>query len=335
MDFGTKKEAYVDRNIVMELVRVTEAGAMAASKFIGTGDKIGADQAATDAIRRALNCLDISGEIVIGEGERDEAPMLYIGEEVGMGGIELDIAVDPLEGTDITANGGENAIAVLAAGSKGSFLNAPDVYMDKLAIGAGYDFSKFDLDMPTAEIIYELARQKGVEPSCIVACILNRPRHAEKIKEVRSTGARIKLIGDGDVAGALATAMPESGIDILLGSGGSPEGVLAAAALRCVGGNIMGRLLFRNDDEKARAAKWGITDLNKVYRTHDLAGGEVMFAATGVTSGTLLQGVTEISGGRTSHSLVMRSKTGTIRKIETIHRDDTSEQVEVSRPSAA
>ena len=332
--YGTKIDAYVDRNIVMELVRVTEAAAMAASEYIGTGDKHGADQVATDAMRRALNCLDIDGTIVIGEGERDEAPMLYIGEKVGLGGVAIDIAVDPLEGTDVTARGGENAIAVIAAGAKGSFLHAPDVYMDKLALGPGYDIDKFSLDMPPEEIVREVARQKGVPANRLMVCVLDRPRHEDLVTAVRRSGARIKFIGDGDVAGALATAMPGSGIDLLLGSGGSPEGVLAAAALRCVGGHILGRLLIRNEAERARAEKWGITDFSKIYRTEELAGGEVMFAATGVTNGTLLQGVTEVPGGQTSHSLVMRSKTGTIRKIETFHTDSKLEVAGRAQPAA-
>lgn len=323
--YGAKVEAYVDRNVVLDLVRVTEAGAMAASEFIGTGDKNAADGAATEAMRRALNQLHISGRIVIGEGEMDEAPMLYIGEEVGRGGQKLDIAVDPLEGTTVTAKGGENAIAVIAAAENGGFLHAPDVYMQKLAIGPGYDISRFDLDMPADEVIRELARQKGVAPNRIMACMLDRPRHKDIAEGVRKAGGRIKFIGDGDVAAALATAMPDGGIDVLLGSGGAPEGVLAAAAMRCVGGNILGRLVFDEETkhQAARAQSMGIRDLKQTFTTTDMARGEVMFAATGVTNGTLLKGVTEVRGGRSSHSVVMRSKTGTIRWIETFHTDMT------------
>jgi fructose-1,6-bisphosphatase II / sedoheptulose-1,7-bisphosphatase len=320
--YGDPVTAYIDRNIAMELVRVTEAAAMASSDYIGTGDKKGADQAATDAMRRALNLLDIDGTVVIGEGERDEAPMLYIGEKVGRGGLKIDIAVDPLEGTDVCARGGENSISVIAAAEGGKFLHAPDVYMEKLAAGPGFDISAFDLDMPAGDIAKKAATQKGVPVNRLVVCMLDRPRHAAHVESLRSVGARIKFIGDGDVAGALATAMPGSGIDLLLGSGGAPEGVLAAAALRCVGGNILGRLMFRTDEERERARAMGINDLKRTYATTDMAAGEVMFAATGVTTGALLQGVTEVAGGRTSHSLVMRSKTGTIRKIETFHRND-------------
>ncbi|MBI1364055.1 MAG: class II fructose-bisphosphatase [Proteobacteria bacterium] len=306
----------------MELVRVTEAAAMASAEYIGTGDKKGADQAATDAMRRALNCLDIDGTIVIGEGERDEAPMLYIGEKVGTGtGMKIDIAVDPLEGTDVCARGAENSISVIAAAEHGKFLHAPDVYMEKLALGAGYDISKFDLDMPADAVVREVARQKGVPVNRVMVCMLDRERHQPLMAGVRKAGARIKLIGDGDVAGAIAAVMPDSGIDVLLGSGGAPEGVLAAAALRCMGGNILGRLVFKNDAQIERAQSMGVRDPKQTFTTTDMASGEVMFAATGVTSGTFLQGVTEIPGGCTSHSLVMRSKTGTIRKIETFHRD--------------
>ncbi len=322
LKYGERIDAYVDRNIVMELVRVTEAAAMASADYIGTGDKKGADQVATDAMRRALNCLDIEGTIVIGEGERDEAPMLYIGEKVGKGGMKIDIAVDPLEGTDVCARGAENSIAVIAAAEHGKFLHAPDVYMEKLALGAQYDISKFDMDMPAEDVVREVARQKGVPVHRIMVCMLDRERHQPLMDGVRKAGARIKLIGDGDVAGAISAVMPDSGIDVLLGSGGAPEGVLAAAALRCLGGNILGRLVFKNQGQIERAQTMGVTDPNQTFTTLDMASGEVMFAATGVTSGTFLQGVTEVPGGRTSHSLVMRSKTGTIRKIETFHRDE-------------
>jgi fructose-1,6-bisphosphatase II / sedoheptulose-1,7-bisphosphatase len=309
----------MDRNLALEAVRVTEAAALAASKLMGRGDEKAADQAAVDAMRRALNGLAIDGTVVIGEGERDEAPMLYIGEKVGSGGPPIDIALDPLEGTTITAKGGPNALAVIAMAEAGGFLNAPDVYMDKIGIGGGLPEGVVDLDASPAENLKNLARAKGVDVSDIVACILDRPRHAELIAKVRAAGARILLISDGDVSGVIATSRPESGIDIYLGSGGAPEGVLAAAALRCIGGQMQGRLLFRNDEEKARARKLGITDLNRKYGLHDLAKGDVMFAATGVTDGTMLRGVRRFHGGATTHSMVMRSKTGTVRLIEASH----------------
>jgi fructose-1,6-bisphosphatase II / sedoheptulose-1,7-bisphosphatase len=309
----------MDRNLALEAVRVTEAAALAASKLMGRGDEKAADQAAVDAMRRALNGLAIDGTVVIGEGERDEAPMLYIGEKVGSGGPPIDIALDPLEGTTITAKGGPNALAVIAMAEAGGFLNAPDVYMDKIGIGGGLPEGVVDLDASPAENLKNLARAKGVDVSDIVACILDRPRHAELIAKVRAAGARILLITDGDVSGVIATSRPESGIDIYLGSGGAPEGVLAAAALRCIGGQMQGRLLFRNDEEKARARKLGITDLNRKYGLHDLAKGDVMFAATGVTDGTMLRGVRRFHGGATTHSMVMRSKTGTVRLIEASH----------------
>ncbi|MCA0449797.1 MAG: class II fructose-bisphosphatase, partial [Proteobacteria bacterium] len=275
----------------MEVVRVTEAAALAASRLMGRGDEKAADQAAVDHMRRALNSLAIEGTVVIGEGERDEAPMLFIGEKVGQGGIKVDIALDPLEGTTITAKGGPNALAVIAMAEQGGFLNAPDVYMDKIAVGGGLPADLVDLDATPEANLKAVAKAKGLDVSDIVACILDRPRHTELIAKVREAGARIMLISDGDVSGVIATSRPESGVDIYMGSGGAPEGVLAAAALRCIGGQIQGRLLFRNDDERGRAKRLGITDLNRKYSMLDLAKGDVMFAATGVTDGTMLKGV--------------------------------------------
>ena len=310
----------LDRNLAMELARVTEAAALSASLLMGRGDEKAADQAAVDAMRTALNALHIDGTVVIGEGERDEAPMLYIGEKVGAGdGPALDIALDPLEGTTITAKGGPNALAVVAMAEKGGFLNAPDVYMDKIAIGGGLPEGIVDLDATPAENLKALAKVRGVNVSDLVACILDRPRHEDLIATVREAGARIMLISDGDVSGVIATAEPGSGVDIYMGSGGAPEGVLAAAALRCVGGFMQGRLLFRNDDEKSRAAKWGVTDLSRKYSMLDMAKGDVMFAATGVTDGAMLKGVRRFAGGAYTHSVVMRSKTGTVRRIEATH----------------
>jgi fructose-1,6-bisphosphatase II / sedoheptulose-1,7-bisphosphatase len=300
-------------------VRVTEAAALAASKLMGRGDEKAADQAAVDAMRTALNNLEIDGTVVIGEGERDEAPMLYIGEKVGRGGTKIDIALDPLEGTTITAKGGANALAVVALASEGGFLNAPDVYMDKIAVGGGLPDGVVDLDATVKENLTSLAKAKQVDISDLVACILDRPRHAELIAKVREAGARIMLISDGDVSGVIATSQPTSGVDIYMGSGGAPEGVLAAAALRCIGGQIQGRLLFRNDDEKARAKRWGIEDLDRKYGLMELAGGDVMFAATGVTNGAMLRGVRRFHGGAYTHSIIMRSKTGTVRTIEATH----------------
>ncbi|MDD9900816.1 MAG: class II fructose-bisphosphatase [Alphaproteobacteria bacterium] len=306
-----------DRNLALDLVRVTEAAALAASLLMGRGDEKAADQAAVDAMRNALASLAIDGTVVIGEGERDEAPMLYIGEKVGAGsGPAFDIALDPLEGTTITAKGGPNALAVIAMAEQGGFLNAPDVYMDKIA--AGVD-AGLDIDLAPAENLARLAKAKNVSVSELVVCILDRPRHEKLIADVRAAGARITLIPDGDVSGVIATAQPGSGVDMYIGSGGAPEGVLAAAALRCTGGFMQGRLLFRNDDERARAAKWGVTALDKKYGLYDLASGDVMFAATGVTDGAMLKGVRRFAGGAQTHSIIMRSKTGTIRQIEATH----------------
>ncbi len=310
----------MDRNLALEAVRVTEAAALSASRLMGRGDEKAADQAAVDAMRQALNSLAITGTVVIGEGERDEAPMLYIGEKVGTGqGPEIDIALDPLEGTTITAKGGANALAVLAMADHGGFLNAPDVYMDKIAVGGGLPDGVVDLDETPAVNLKNLAQAKKCDVADLVVCILDRPRHAELIANVRAAGARIMLIGDGDVSGVIATADPETGIDIYMGSGGAPEGVLAAAALRCIGGQMQGRLLFRNDDERGRAHRLGITDLNRKYDLLDLAHGDVMFAATGVTNGSMLKGVRRFHGGAFTHSVVMRSKSGTVRYVEAHH----------------
>jgi fructose-1,6-bisphosphatase II / sedoheptulose-1,7-bisphosphatase len=312
----------MDRNLALEVVRVTEAAALSASRLMGRGDEKAADQAAVDAMRKALNSLAIEGTVVIGEGERDEAPMLYIGEKVGAGhGPRIDIALDPLEGTTITAKGGANALAVIAMAEAGGFLNAPDVYMDKIGIGGGLG-EIVDLDETPAANLKSLAKARRSDVSDLVVCILDRPRHAELIAKVREAGARIMLISDGDVSGVIATSRPESGVDIYMGSGGAPEGVLAAAALRCIGGFMQGRLIFRNDDERGRAKRCGITDFNRKYNLLDLAKGNVMFAATGVTSGTMLQGVRRFSGGAITHSMVMRSKTGTVRIIEAQHNFD-------------
>jgi len=314
------EDAYMDRNLALELARVTEAAALSASLLVGRGDEKEADQVAVNAMRKALGSLDIDGTVVIGEGERDEAPMLYIGEKVGSGrGPKVDIALDPLEGTSITARGGPNALAVIAMAEAGGFLHAPDVYMDKIAVGGGLPDHLVDLDAPVLENLKNLAKAKKANLSDLQVCILERPRHDELIRKVRETGARIMLIGDGDVSGVIATSQPESGIDIYIGSGGAPEGVLAAAALQCIGGQMQGRLIFRNDDERSRAAKAGITDLNRKYSTNDLAHGDVMFAASGVTNGAMLRGVRRYAGGATTHTCVMRSKSGTVRMIEAQH----------------
>ncbi|MGD9884644.1 MAG: class II fructose-bisphosphatase [Reyranella sp.] len=312
----------LDRNLALEVVRVTEAAALAASKLMGRGDEKKADQAAVDAMRTTLNSLSIDGTVVIGEGERDEAPMLYIGEKVGLaqaGMPKIDIALDPLEGTTITAKGLPNALAVIAMAEHGGFLNAPDVYMDKIAVGGGLPEGVVDLDKTPQQNLGDLAKAKKVEIADLVVCILDRPRHSELIAKVREAGARIMLIGDGDVSGVIATSTGESGIDIYMGSGGAPEGVLAAAALRAIGGQIQGRLLFRNDDEKGRARRLGITDLNRKYSMTEMARGDVMFAATGVTSGSMLKGVRRFHNGAETHSIVMRSKTGTVRWVSAHH----------------
>ena len=314
----------LDRVLVLEMVRVTEAAAIAASQWIGRGDNDAADAAAVEAMRMALNELPLCGTVVIGEGERDEAPMLYIGEKVGCAqgdGTEIDIALDPLEGTTLTANSGPNALAVLAIAERGCLLNAPDTYMDKLAIGPGYPEGTIDIRKSPGENVRAIAAAKGVQPGDIVACVLDRPRHAEIIAELRALGCGIKLIPDGDVAGVIATADPDTGIDVYIGTGGAPEGVLAAAALRCVGGQMQGKLVFRNDDEIARARRWGIEDLDRVYALEDMAKGDCIFAATGVTDGSLLQGVHRRKNCVTTESIVMRASSGTIRRVSTEYHD--------------
>ena len=314
----------LDRVLVLEMVRVTEAAAVAASKLIGRGDEKAADAAAVEAMRKAFDTLAIDGTVVIGEGERDEAPMLFIGEKVGGApgeGPKIDIALDPLEGTTITAKAGPNALAVLAAAAEGCLLNAPDVYMDKLAVGPGYPDGIIDLAKSPTENVQAVAKAKGVAPSDIIVCVLDRPRHAELIAELRGLGCGVVLIGDGDVAGVIAVTDEDTTIDMYMGQGGAPEGVLAAAALRCVGGQFNGRLVFRNDDERGRAAKWGIDDLDRIYTRDDLVKGDCIFAATGVTPGSLLDGVKYLRGGRmTTESVVMRSSSGTVRWIKGEHR---------------
>ncbi len=308
---------FMDRMLSLGLARVSEAAAIAAAKLIGRGDEKAADQAAVDAMRTQLNLLEIKGTVVIGEGERDEAPMLYIGEEVGSGeGPEVDIALDPLEGTTLTAKAMPNALAVIAMAPRNTMLHAPDVYMDKLAIGPGYPDGMIDLDMSPTERIQTFAKHKGSPPEHVTVCILERPRHAELISEVRATGASIKLITDGDVAGVMHCAEPDiTGIDMYMGSGGAPEGVLAAAALKCMGGQIQGRLLFRNDDERNRASKAGITDFDAKYSRDEMVSADVIFAATGVTDGSILRGARRIGGWLETETLLMRSRTGSVRRM--------------------
>ena len=314
----------LDRVLVLEMVRVTEAAAVAASKLIGRGDEKAADAAAVEAMRKAFDTLEIDGTVVIGEGERDEAPMLFIGEKVGGApgkGPKIDIALDPLEGTTITAKAGPNSLAVLAAAEEGCLLNAPDVYMDKLAVGPGYPDGVIDLAKSPSENVRAVAKAKGVEPSDIIVCVLDRSRHADLIAELRELGCGVVLIGDGDVAGVIAVTDEDTTIDMYMGQGGAPEGVLAAAALRCVGGQFNGRLVFRNDDEKARAAKWGIEELDRIYKRDDLVRGDCIFAATGVTSGSLLDGVKYRRDGKmTTESVVMRASSGTVRWIRGEHK---------------
>jgi fructose-1,6-bisphosphatase II / sedoheptulose-1,7-bisphosphatase len=313
----------LDRVLVMEMVRVTEAAAIAASLLVGRGDEKAADAAAVEAMRKAFDELEIDGTVVIGEGERDEAPMLYIGEKVGGApgrGPKIDIALDPLEGTTITAKAGPNALAVLAAAEHGCLLNAPDVYMEKLAIGPGYPEDVVGLDRTPTENVRALAAAKGVKPNELIVCVLDRPRHAELIAELRELGCGIQLIPDGDVAGVIAVTDPDTTVDMYMGSGGAPEGVLAAAALRCVGGQFNGKLLFRNEDERARARKWGIEDFDRIYKLGDLAKGDCIFAATGVTDGSLLSGVKRLKGGKmTTESVVMRASSGTVRWVRGEH----------------
>ena len=316
----------LDRVLVLEMVRVTEAAAVAASKLIGRGDEKAADAAAVEAMRMAFDELYMDGTVVIGEGERDEAPMLYIGEKVGGApgkGPKIDIALDPLEGTTITAKAGPNSLAVLAAAEEGCLLNAPDTYMDKLAVGPGYPEGIIDLAKSPTENVEAVAKAKGVQPSDIIVCVLDRPRHTELIAELRGIGCGVVLIGDGDVAGVIAVTDEDTTIDMYMGQGGAPEGVLAAAALRCVGGQFNGRLVFRNDDEKARARKWGIKDkdFDRIYKLDELANGDCIFAATGVTSGSLLDGVKHRRNGiMTTESVVMRASSGTVRWVKGEHR---------------
>lgn len=320
----TAASKILDRVLVLEMVRVTEAAAIAAAKLIGRGDEKAADAAAVEAMRQAFDTLYIDGTVVIGEGERDEAPMLFIGEKVGGApdrGPKIDIALDPLEGTTITAKAGPNALAVLAAAEEGCLLNAPDVYMEKLAVGPGLPAGIIDLDKSVEENVAAVARAKGVKPADIVVCVLDRPRHTDLIAKLRAIGCGVFLIPDGDVAGVIATTNPDTTIDMYMGSGGAPEGVLACAALACVGGQFKGRLLFRNEDERARARKWGITDLDKQYDLKDLAKGDCIFAATGVTDGSLLAGVKRVPGDRmTTESVVMRASSGTVRWVRGEHR---------------
>jgi len=313
----------MDRNLALEVVRVTEAAALASARFVGLGDKDGADQAATEAMRATFGSLHVRGTVVIGEGERDEAPMLYIGEALGDGDPDapaVDIAVDPLEGTNLCANGAPGALAVVAMAEHGRFLNAPDTYMEKLAVGPQIGPGVVDIRLGATANLKAIARKKGVDVEDLTAVILDRPRHEALIAEVRAAGARIRLITDGDVGGAIATSDPDAGIDVLLGTGGAPEGVLAAAALRCMGGYMQGVLKPRNAAEAERAERMGITDIRHVFEIDELAGGDVMFAATGITGGFLLRGVRFVPDGAYSSSLVMRSRSGTVRKIHTKHR---------------
>jgi fructose-1,6-bisphosphatase II / sedoheptulose-1,7-bisphosphatase len=326
-----KASHVLDRVLVLEMVRVTEAAAVAASKLIGRGDEKAADFAAVEAMRAALNTLEMDGTVVIGEGERDEAPMLYIGEKVGAAQGPnpskqsypcIDIALDPLEGTTITAKAGANAMAVLAIAEQGNLLNAPDVYMEKLAVGPGYPDGIIDLTRSPTENVRAVAAAKGVKPNEIIICVLDRPRHEKLIAELRGLGCGIQLIPDGDVAGVIAVTDPDTVIDLYMGSGGAPEGVLAAAALRCVGGQFQGKLLFRNDAERARAARWGVEDLDRIYQLEELAKGDCIFAATGVTDGSLLEGVKRRRDCITTESVVMRASTGTVRWVKGRHRPD-------------
>jgi len=325
MDASTppKPGDVTDRNLALELVRVTEAAALAASRWVGLGKKNEADGAAVEAMRKAFDTVAIEGTVVIGEGEMDEAPMLFIGEKVGAGGPKMDIAVDPLEGTTLTAKGGPAALAMVALAEHGNFLHAPDIYMDKIAVGGGLPDGVVDLDASVGDNLRNLARAKKCDVSDLVACILDRDRHKELIAKVREAGARIMLISDGDVNGVVATATPESEIDIYLGSGGAPEGVLAAAALRCIGGQMQGRLMFEDDAQIARVKDMGHPDPRRKFTLEEMAKGDVMFAATGVTTGAMLRGVKRFGHGAITHSMVMRSKSGTARFIEAHHNFTT------------
>ena len=323
MSTPSKPEAgYLDRMLTMEMARVVEAAAVAAARERGQGDEKKADQVAVDAMRSELNNLPISGRIVIGEGERDEAPMLYIGEEVGMGGPEVDIALDPLEGTTICAKNQPNSLAVIAIAGRGKLLYAPDVYMDKIAIGPGYPEGVINIDASPTENLQAIAKAKGCKVSEVSTCVMDRPRHAKLIEEIRSAGAAIRLIGDGDVAGVIHTTEPdETGIDLYMGIGGAPEGVLAAAALRCTGGQMQGRLILDTPEKEERAARMGVTDPGKAYTMEEMAQGDVLFAATGVTDGNMLRGVQFAQGHITTHTVAMRSSTGTVRWIDARHED--------------
>ena len=314
-----RPEVAYDRNLALELVRVTEAAALAASRWMGRGKKNEADGAAVEAMRRAFDTVAIDGTVVIGEGEMDEAPMLYIGEKVGSGGPAIDIAVDPLEGTTTTAKGGPNALAVVALAESGHFLHAPDIYMDKIAVGGGLPPGVVDLDASMAENLRQLARAKKRDVGDLVVCMLERERHAEKLAQCREAGARCMLLADGDVAGVIAAALPDGGIDLFVGSGGAPEGVLAAAALRCIGGQMQGRLLYEDETQVERARAMGVTDPSRKYAVDEMARGDVVFAATGVTAGALLKGVRRFGHGAFTHSMVMRSKSGTVRYVEAHH----------------
>jgi len=310
---------FLDRNLALEAVRVTEAAALSSSLHMGRGNEKAADQAAVNAMREFLNNLSISGTVIIGEGERDKAPMLFIGEKVGMGGPKVDIALDPLEGTAITAQGGENALSVLAMAEHGGFLHAPDIYMQKIAYGKKYEELNINPDLPSDQIVITFSKYSGIKIENIVVCILDRPRHKKLINDIRLTGARIKLISDGDVSAVIATSIENSGVDIYMGTGGSPEGVLAATALRCIGGKIYTKLVFDNNEQIERAKEMGISDPKKIYQTNDLASGDVMFSATGVTDGTLLKGVLINNETATTHSVVMRSKSKTLRYVNATH----------------
>lgn len=312
----TTTPEFHDRMLSLGLARVTEAAAIASADWVGHGDEKAADQAAVNAMRDQLNKLDIAGVVVIGEGERDEAPMLYIGEEVGSGnGPAVDIALDPLEGTTLTAKDMPNALTVVAMAPRGTLLHAPDVYMDKLAIGPGYAKDVVSLDMTPTERVEALAKAKGVSPKDITLCVLERPRHEAMVDELRATGAAIRLITDGDVAGVIHCAEASTGIDMYMGSGGAPEGVLAASALKCMGGQMWGKLLFRNDDERGRATKAGITDFNRIYARDELVTGDVIFAASGVTDGSIVKGIVREPGSLTIETILMRSKTGSVRRM--------------------
>ncbi|MBI2602190.1 MAG: class II fructose-bisphosphatase [Deltaproteobacteria bacterium] len=319
----------MDRNFALEFVRVSEAAALSAARLMGRGNEKAADHAAVEAMRKAFDTIAFDGTVKIGEGERDEAPMLFIGEKVGNrkeGSTKLDLALDPLEGTTITAKGGANALSVIAVAEEGKFLHAPDTYMKKIAVG--FDArDAIDLNASATENLRNIARAKKCDVRDLTVVVMDRPRHEDLITEIREAGARIWMIGDGDVQAAIATSLPDTGVDVLMGVGGAPEGVIAAAALKCVGGNFQGQLVFRKDDERERASKMGIKDFDRVYTMEELAGANVMFCATGVTDGSMLKGVKFFGGGAKTHSVVMRSETGTIRFIETHH--DFSKKIKV------